>query len=117
MDGLKQFLTNVRGLRKEAFEAVRDVNRAKANECFPITQQECPVDEGVLLASGKVTNTASGAQIVYTAPHAWIAHEVLTALHKVGKAKFVEDPVRQMIAPTGEAWLAAYREVIARRAL
>jgi len=81
--------------------------RNEAQEAFAVSQDEVPVDTGVLKASGRVRPetgvfergnevyvelTYGGAGTEYAIP----VHENLEAHHPHGKAKYLEDPmVRQ----------------------
>jgi hypothetical protein len=62
-------------------------------------QRQTPVDTGALRASGRVTLIgAVGPKFIvelgYHTNYAAAVHEDLTAAHPVGKAKFLEDPVK-----------------------
>ena len=74
-------------------------------------QREAPVDEGTLRGSGqsKVTVTPAGVEVEvsFATPYAARQHEEATWKHpKGGKAKYLEDPLKEM-APRYTAALAA----------
>ena len=61
------------------------------------SKQECPVDTEQLQLSGIATPLDGGkrVEISYNTPYAHRQHEDLTYNHSQGKAKYLEDPMRQ----------------------
>lgn len=85
-----------RAIEEEAFQAAVEWSE----ETMTLAKEQTPVDTGALRASGHVqADAASGAiRLGFggpAAPYAEHVHENLDAFHRVGKAKFLEDPVRQ----------------------
>jgi hypothetical protein len=61
---------------------------------------------GALRASGRVDLLASGTyQVSFNTPYATKQHEAQHFKHRIGKAKYLEDPLKEMI-PTWEAEIA-----------
>lgn len=75
-----------------------------------LSKLQVPVDTGTLRSTGSVSEPSMLSQhpevsLGYggpAAPYALIVHEDLNAHHTVGKAKYLEDPVRQRVA-SGES--------------
>ena len=86
-------------IRSSAEKAVDGVVEGVLNE----SKMECPVDTGTLRRSGKpeLTKDKDNYYYVlgYNMEYALEVHENLYANHKVGKAKYLEDPVNRA-APT-----------------
>lgn len=65
------------------------------------SKEEVPVDTGALKKSGKMTKIKNGYEISYKQKsesgynYAPIQHENLDYKHKKGKAKYLEDPIKQ----------------------
>lgn len=78
-------------------------------------QREAPVEEGTLRASGKseVKETHNGIELEVTFSTVYAArqHEEVTWKHpKGGKAKYLEDPLKEMAARYEAALAAAIRK-------
>ena len=75
---------------------------AEAQEIMTASKEECPVDTGALRASGHVTlpvvtPTTVSVEMGYggvAIPYALRQHEEMSYRHTVGKAKYLEDPLR-----------------------
>ncbi len=75
---------------------------AEAELIMTESKEQCPVDTGALRGTGHVEDPqASGGQVTVqmgyggpAAPYAVYVHERLDVRHRVGKAKFLEDPVK-----------------------
>lgn len=68
--------------------------------------REVPIEEGTLSRSGSVSvDRGQGVvQISYDTPYAVVQHEDESLRHDAGrKAKFLEDPMLQSVAPAAEA--------------
>ena len=63
------------------------------------SQQNVPVDTGALKASAFVENISifgkPAAMIGYTQSYAVFVHEIMTNYHKVGRAKYLENIVKE----------------------
>lgn len=73
--------------------------RAILQEAYALqaeSQKECPVDTGRLRASAYTRPTEEGARVGYTSDYSVYVHERVDIPHKVGKAKFLEDPMIRM---------------------
>lgn len=109
--------------KDECFRRLEQVTAAefeRAGEAFadvcmgPIltaSQEQCPVDTGTMRASGQACSyveIAPGVCVVHlgyggaASKYARRQHEELNYHHKVGKAKFLEDPIREMAPAMGE---------------
>lgn len=77
----------------------------RGEEVMEESKRECPVDTGTLRSSGFVhsPDVERGEMSVAlgyggaAAEYAIFVHEDLTAHHPVGKAKFLEDPIRREV--------------------
>lgn len=77
----------------------------RGEEVMEESKRECPVDTGTLRSSGFVQppDVERGEMSVLlgyggaAAEYAVFVHEDLTARHPVGKAKFLEDPIRREV--------------------
>lgn len=109
--------------KDEAFrkmELMATAEFAKASVAFwdvcrgvilPASSDECPVDTGVLQASAQACSWVEYGEGVTTAflgyggaakDYALPQHEHLEYHHTVGKAKFLEDPVRRIVPNSAE---------------
>lgn len=99
-------LKGLRTLEKKLHRIPDATNRGVANAAYFIyrkSQPKVPVDTGRLKKSGKVTKLGNGVyEVSYHAEnpktgynYAPIQHEHLGFKHKVGQAKYLEEPVRE----------------------
>lgn len=83
-------------IRWESLREPRDQGRQEvmrsARELLRRSNQEVPVDTGLLRNSGKVVPGESGgtASVVYDAPYAVAVHQRTWVRHPVGRAKWLE---------------------------
>ena len=80
-------------------------------------QREAPVEEGTLRGSGsvEVTETFNGVsvEVSFSTPYAAVQHEETSFHHpKGGKAKYLEDPLKEMIPRYLNALEAAARKAM-----
>jgi hypothetical protein len=83
----------------------------KGEEILTAAKEHCPVDLGNLRASGHTQREQNGDTVVIgfggpAAPYALVQHERLDYHHTVGKAKYLEDEFRRLMA-NASAELAA----------
>lgn len=79
-------------------------------------QREAPVEEGTLRGSGKsevtVEHDRVSVEVSFSTPYAARQHEETSWKHpKGGKAKYLEDPLKEMSARYLAALAAAIRKV------
>ena len=95
-------------LKEYPFRTLKALGKALYEESQVIlgeSKKQCPVDTGTLRSTGhvdepKYTRSSVDIQIGYggaSAPYAIYVHERLDLRHKVGKAKFLEDPVKEAL--------------------
>ena len=109
---LEKVISQIAQLGLRTIEAAGLAVEAEAQYELSLTQEQVPVDTGQLQASGRTEPADSGMiianVIAYGGPpgsggpaqtefvdYALIVHEDLAVFHKHGKAKYVEDVVRQ----------------------
>lgn len=80
-----------------------------ANDILDASNQQVPVDEGDLKASGRVEVDRSAAAIVYDDRVAVIVHEMLTKAHASGNAKFLENAMNSHRGEVEDAVVRAIR--------
>src|SRR4051812_20192333 len=107
--GTGEILARLRPLVKDKKEAVQKAILAEAFALQAESMKEVPVRYGRLRASAYTRPTETGAIVGYTAAYAVYVHEMVDNKHTVGKAKFLEDPMRRL--------MAGYLERITRRVL
>lgn len=117
---LERALAGVGKLGEAVVMATANAIQREADYELSLTQAQVPVDTGELKRSGRVEGpdvemgiatlniayggpAGSGPTQTLDVDYAFWVHENLEAHHKVGKAKFVEDPVRSE-ATSGRAW-------------
>lgn len=114
MIGSAEITRNLKLLGLGADPAVSFALRNFAENIMASSKLEVPVDEGVLRASGHVEpprRTGSTVTVLLgyggpAAPYALEQHENLRFRHKVGKAKYLENPFNAW-APLAEERIAA----------
>lgn len=72
MDDLKDFL---KAMKERGREAAIDGIHNYLDYAFEISQKACPIDTGILRASGEVIKTKNGGAITYKAPYALAVHD------------------------------------------
>jgi len=84
--------------------AIRIANRSMREGCWEIMREvlresinEAPKDTGYLRSTAEMYETATSIVIRYTAPYAAEQHENLFYRHKIGKAKYLEDPYNRIV--------------------
>jgi hypothetical protein len=109
--GLDNVIAQLAGLGERTLLAAGEAIQAEAEYELSLTQEQVPVDTGQLKASGRTEPDDEGTTIAnviaYGGPpgsggpeqtefvdYALIVHEDLEVFHRIGKAKYVEDPVR-----------------------
>ncbi len=108
-------------LKEYPFKTLKALGRALYEESQVIlgeSKKQCPVDTGTLRSTGHVTDpeyarSSVDVQIGYggpAAPYAIYVHERLDVRHKVGKAKFLEDPVKEALPKLPSVISAKVRE-------
>lgn len=70
----------------------------EANTILAVSKDQCPVLTGTMRRTGTAEEPVKSAKgwsvtLGYNTVYAEDVHENLTAQHKIGKAKFLEDPV------------------------
>ncbi len=87
-----------------AFNAALDLMEHGAEE----SSREAPIEEGTLVRSAHVSvDQPNGVvQISYDTPYAIVQHEDQSLRHDDGrKAKYLEDPMVQQVAPVAEQFI------------
>lgn len=84
------------GLETKAISALH----AEANNILKEAMDQCPVETGTLRRSGtvdepKVNKKNITVEIGFNTEYAAAVHERIGARHKIGKAKYLEDPVNE----------------------
>jgi len=100
LTGEKVLVKNLREMEKKYPEATLNASYQEAINIMLVSQFEVPVDLEVLIATGFVTLPSVGAgggdvEFGYGTDYAVFVHEDLDATHIVGKAKYLEDPVKR----------------------
>ncbi len=131
-DGVARFEQQLKMVFKEILEGAASALFIEAEEVMTEAKIETPVDEGPLRASGHVQlpivqPTVVDVELGFGGPagagnqgetndkdvgYAVYVHENLTAKHPVGKAKFLEDPIKRR---QGSMPARAARRIDARR--
>lgn len=75
-------------MRRSTDEGIRDAMSTILQEA----KDEAPMDTGALRESGRLVQSPASTKIIFEAPYAEIQHENLHYAHKIGKAKYLEDP-------------------------
>lgn len=130
--GLTQAITGLAKLERGQAEAVARGAYGWYEEVMTESKKECPVDTGALKSTGHVEKPVIEGGVVtvvggYGGPaqgknagkevgYAAEVHENLAAHHKVGKAKFLEDPINEAW-PKLDAVIAEEIEIEAENAL
>lgn len=99
--GLMEAISNLSGLNRDVSKVLAAAFYQEAEKIMTEAKQEVPVKWGTLRDSGhvpppQVSGTSVAVEMGFggpSAPYALKQHEDLTLNHKVGKAKFLEDPV------------------------
>lgn len=112
LKGNTEFLRDCYKIRNEGVDAIRDVNRSSAQQVFAKSQGLVDVETGKLRNSGKITQTKTGATIVYTAPHAAKLEFSDKIKRKNGQRFFLHQPMTEAVEPTGAGWQTAFQGVI-----
>jgi hypothetical protein len=93
-------------LRKKWFEACDAFESICMEQIMPESQEECPFDTGTLKSTGPISSGMDVREedfctisLGYGTSYALRQHEDLTYRHKIGKAKYLEDPIMRH-APT-----------------
>lgn len=88
---LRETLLN---LEQQYPEALKKALIEEAFEIFEESQEQVPVDTGRLINSGVVGEMSGrvGVVIAYGTDYAIAVHERTEVPHRIGKAKFLEDP-------------------------
>lgn len=93
-----------RNIQRRLEQQKRDAERALDEEAASVgaeSDANVPVDTGELKESRRIERRGLEASVGYTAPHALAVHEDLTASHDDGKAKFLEDAIRNRVSRFG----------------
>lgn len=93
---------------------------AEAELIMTESKKQCPVDTGTLRSTGYVeepehSGDQATVQMGYggpAAPYAVVQHERLDFKHKVGKAKYLEDPVKAAAPKLPRALAERLRRVL-----
>lgn len=109
--GYENVLSQLAGLGERVLMAAGEAINAEAEHELVLTQEQVPVETGALKSSGRVEpaddSTTVASVIAYGGPagsgpgqevdvdYAMAVHENLEAHHPQGKAKYVEDVVRE----------------------
>jgi len=72
------------------------LSRHGAERVKEVAQANCPYQSGRLHDSARIEEDARGCTVVFDAPYAWAVHERTEVRHPNGKAKFLEDAVREV---------------------
>lgn len=110
--GNTEFLKSCQKIRNDGVNAIRDVNREQAQQVFAKSQSLVPVLSGELRDSGKVTQTKTGATIVYTAKHAAKVEFSDKIKRQNGQRFFLHQPMTEAVEPTGTGWQTAFLAVV-----
>lgn len=90
-------IRRVQQLGPRARQQAREAAERTGRDVLAASRPLVPVETGELRDSGTViveeTSDGAAATVVYTASHAAAVHENLEAVHKVGRAKFLEGPL------------------------
>lgn len=90
------------------FDAAMDGAVDLMEHGLEVSGREVPIEEGTLTRSGTVSvDRANGViQISYDTPYAIVQHEDQSLRHDDGrKAKYLEDPMLQSVAPLAESYI------------
>lgn len=107
LKGLDGILTKMKAYGEENKKAGAKAVLQEAYALQAESQKECPVATGRLRASAYTKPTDDGAKVGYGTGYSVYVHERVDIPHKVGKAKFLEDPLNRM--------KVGYAERIAKR--
>lgn len=101
-EGLVEFEQRLRALASASgpVKALAGAAYQRGQAIMAVSQRLVPVDTGALRSSGhveapKISASKVQVDLVYggaAAPYARIVHEDLDAFHKVGQAKYLEEP-------------------------
>jgi len=103
--GIKEVKKNLREYPYKTLKALGKATYEESQIILGESKKQCPVDTGTLRSTGhvtepKYTKSSVEIQIGYggaAAPYAIYVHERLDLRHKVGKAKFLEDPMKEAL--------------------
>ena len=103
--GIKEVKKNLREYPHKTLKALGKATYEESQIILGESKKQCPVDTGTLRSTGhvtepKYTKSSVEVQIGYggaAAPYAIYVHERLDLRHKVGKAKFLEDPMKEAL--------------------
>ena len=102
LENVKEVEQEIRKYALKFPEKIKPILYEEAQEIMSESKKQCPVDTGALRASGYVNEPEETKEGIYvqmgyggpSAPYAIYVHERLDLHHRVGKAKFLEDPVK-----------------------
>lgn len=88
-------------IRRRMREAAEDAVRRTAEDLLGRAQRDAPIEEGTLRGSGTVEIDQDGdsitATVLFATPYAAVQHERIDYSHPMGgKAKYLEDPLKDM---------------------
>jgi hypothetical protein len=129
---LEKVIAGIMSLGQQYINAATVAIQHEAEYEFDLTQDQVPVDTGELKRSGRLEGPDTGmsmttVSIAYGGPagsgptqtkdvdYAFVVHERLDVHHPIGKAKYVEDPVRGE-ATSGRAWRRMANEIASQLA-
>jgi len=100
--GTKELQRALEKLGKRALSEAGKALYAEAELIMTESKEQCPVDTGTLRGTGHVEQPKAEGRQVWVemgyggpaAPYAVYVHERTELRHKVGKAKYLEDPVK-----------------------
>lgn len=100
---LDKVINSLSALGGQIIAVAGDAAHQEADRVFPITQEQVPVNTHALQNTGRVEEVENeGDEITVSiaygdadVDYALVVHEDLEAKHPHGKAKYVEDPVRE----------------------
>ena len=88
VEGMENMLELMTKFPERMERAKEDFLGQYGNYAFSVTQEACPVDQGILVASGELEVETSGFTITYTAPYAaaveygWVRTEPIVPIRK-----------------------------------
>lgn len=121
-EGLLQFEQRLRALSSASGPTKQLAGAAyrRGQAIMSVSQRLVPVDTGELKSSGhvelpKISGSKVQVDLVYggpAAPYARIVHEDLDAFHKVGQAKYLEEPFLAERAGVLKEFVSVMRQML-----